>query len=230
MLFDRFDRIRIVNLPHRKDRRNEMNRQLAKVGLLGDPRVEYFAAVSPVHPWIFTCNGAHGCFESHRRILIKAMDAGESVLILEDDCNFRLPEIFEYELPECDVFYGGYHSDNPDDLEYSNIIGSHFMGFSARAAQMAADYLWSYVKPDFEPAPAIAAPRNLVPRPGIDGAYVWFRRTYPQLVTVFADLSYQRPSRTDIGEQKWFDRVPVLRELATFARRFKKPRSDGVVF
>jgi hypothetical protein len=41
MIFDQFDRIRVVNLRHRRDRRNQMNRQLAKVGLLGDPRVSY---------------------------------------------------------------------------------------------------------------------------------------------------------------------------------------------
>ena len=133
-------------------------------------------------------------------------------------------------MPACDVFYGGYTADRPDDLEYSDIIGSHFMGFSAHAAKVATDYLWSYLKSDFEPAPAIAAPKNLVPRPGIDGAYVWLRRTYPELATVFADLSYQRPSRTDIGDQKWFDRVPVLRELAGFARKFKKPTKAGYVF
>src|SRR5690606_34813991 len=46
MLFDHFDLIRIVNLPHRKDRRAEMCGQLAKLGLLNDPRVAFFDALS----------------------------------------------------------------------------------------------------------------------------------------------------------------------------------------
>ncbi|MGX7953620.1 hypothetical protein ACWPM1_13790 [Tsuneonella sp. HG249] len=230
MLFNNFDRIRIINLPHRKDRQSEMNRQLARVGLLGDPRVEFFPAFSPSAPGLFTSNGAHGCFESHRTAIEQAADDGQSVLVFEDDCNFRVPELLAYEMPECEIFYGGYIASDPDDLVGSDIIGSHFMGFSARAAKMSAEYLRSYLSPDFRPVLATRAPENLVPRPGIDGAHVWFRRTYPDLATVFADLSYQRPSRTDIGDQRWFDRVPVIRDAAAFARRFKRPDSKGYVF
>lgn len=230
MLFNNFDRIRIINLPHRKDRRSEMNRQLALVGLLGDSRVEYFPAFSPPARGLFTSNGAHGCFESHRTAIQQAAQAGESILIFEDDCNFRVPELRSYEIPECEIFYGGYIAADPDDLINSDIIGSHFMGFSAHAAKMSADYLRSYLLPDFKPAAATRAPDNPTPRPGIDGAHVWFRRTYPELATVFADLSYQRPSRTDIGDQRWFDRVPVIRDAAAFARRFKRPDPKGYVF
>ena len=187
-IFDHYDQIRIVNLAHRTDRRREMERQLERVGLLGDPRVEFFDAYAPDHPSKFASVGAFGVFESHRRLLATAAKGGESILILEDDCNFLLPDILEYQMPACDVFYGGYHALDDNDLEYSDIIGAHFMGFSAHGAKVAAAYLFNFLKPDFEPVPAIAAPKNLLPRPGIDGAYVWLRRTYPELATVFADL------------------------------------------
>lgn len=207
-----------------------MDRQLARVGLAGDPRIDYFPAVSPPDQGIFASRGAHGCFQSHLGVIEQAAAEGQSVLVFEDDCDFRVAQVLEYEMPECDVFYGGYIASDPDDLHSSDIIGSHFMGFSAGAAMLSASYLRSFLMADFVADPATRAPQALVPRPGIDGAHVWFRRTFPHLVTVFADLSYQRPSRTDIGEQPWFDRVPVFRETASFVRKFRKPDSKGYVF
>lgn len=40
-IFDHFETIRIVNLPQRRDRRRAMARELARVGLAGDPRVAF---------------------------------------------------------------------------------------------------------------------------------------------------------------------------------------------
>jgi hypothetical protein len=59
-------------------------------------------------------------------------------------------------------------------------------------------------------------------RPPIDGAFVWFRSAHPDLATVFARLGVQRSSRTDVGDQKWFDRVPVLRDGATMLRKVRR--------
>jgi hypothetical protein len=56
-LFDGFDRIRIVNLESRADRRREMERQLARVGLSGDPRVEFFKAIRTANPARFDAPG-----------------------------------------------------------------------------------------------------------------------------------------------------------------------------
>jgi len=44
---------------------------------------------------------------------------------------------------------------------------------------------------------------------------------------VFADpqIAFQRPSRTDVGQMRAFDRIPGLREVAGFARKFKPRRS-----
>jgi hypothetical protein len=47
------------------------------------------------------------------------------------------------------------------------------------------------------------------------------RRAHPELVTTFAMLGVQRASRTDIGDTRWFDRVPGLRGLAGLARRLR---------
>ena len=48
---------------------------------------------------------------------------------------------------------------------------------------------------------------------------MWFRRAHPELVTVFSMVGTQRPSRTDIGQLKWFDRTSGVRELAGLMRK-----------
>ena len=224
-VFAAFDRIRIVNLPARRDRRAEMEAQLARVGLLGDPRVAFFDAVACSDPGPFLRTGSHGAFKSHIALLQEAAAAGQSMLILQDDCDFILPDIETYRLPdEWDVFYGGYYASDPEDLHNSDIIGAHFMGFSPRAAHAAVEYFAGYLEPGFPPDPQAAAQPGFNPaiRPPIDGGLVWFRRAHPELRTEFALLGLQRSSRTDIGHQRWFDKVPGLRSLAEFARKLRR--------
>ena len=223
-VFDAFERIRIVNLAHRTDRRAEMDEQLRRVGLQDDPRVAFFEAVQGQTEGLFYSKGAYGVFLSQRTILDEAAVAGQSVLILEDDCDF-LPGAADFELNAgVDVFYGGYHASDPQNLHNSPIIGAHFMGFSARAAKAASAYLADYLNEDFPPDPESAREPDYNPnkRPGVDGAYVWFRRAHPDLKTQFAQIGVQRPSRTDIGRTAWFDRVPVVRNLAGAARRLRR--------
>jgi glycosyl transferase family 25 len=232
MLFDQFERIRIVNLPHRNDRRKQMDRQLAKVGLLGDPRVSYQKAYQFAEALNFRTAGSRGCFTTHREIITEAAEKGQSVLIFEDDCDFT-PEAKQYHLrAPWDIFYGGYIASDPADPQNSDIIGSHFIGLSAAAAKKAAAYFARYPDPDLPPQPSAASEPGLDPavRPGTDGAYVWFRRAHPELVAVFAQISVQRASRTDIGHLKWFDQMPVVREIVGAARRLKPHSSAGYVF
>ena len=219
MLFDQFERIWVVNLLHRKDRRAEMENQLAKVGLLGDPRVKFFDALSFEDAGPFRRTGSHGAFKSHLALLSKAQGP---ILILQDDCDFLFPAVLDYELPsDWDIFYGGYVASDPENPDAGDIIGAHFMGFSVRAAKAAASYLSAYLEPDFPPDPRASREPGFDPafRPPIDGALVWFRRAHPELRTVFALLGIQRASRTDIGDQKWFDRLPLIRTLAELSRK-----------
>jgi glycosyl transferase family 25 len=219
MLFDRFDRIRIVSLPNRVDRRREMAWQLRKVGLENDPRVEFFDALRMDDPGPFLKAGSHGCFLSHLQILRESARANKSVLILQDDCDF-LPGIAEYELPKCDVFYGGYSLIHPGNPHESDIIGAHFMGFSAEAARKAVQYLQDYLSPTFQPDKRASEQPDFNPRlrPPIDGAFVWFRRAHPELKTEFAMLSRQRSSKSDVSPG-WADNVPALRQLLAIGRR-----------
>ncbi len=213
-IFDSFDRIRIVNLAHRTDRRRQMLRQLAKVGLDGDPKVAFFAAHSFPEQGHFYSSGARGCFSSHIAAIEEAVAANESLLILEDDCDFGA-DIRRCTIPQdCDVFYGGYlATSDPANPPASDIVGAHFMGFSSECLSRLLPWLQAAWAGD-DPGP-------------IDGEYVRFRRANPDIVTVFADpqIAFQRPSRTDIGTIRMFDRLPGLRAVVGFARKLKPRRS-----
>jgi glycosyl transferase family 25 len=211
-IFDHFDRIRIINLPQRTDRRREMDMELRRVGLAGDPRLAYFAAVRPEDAGTFTSVGARGAYQSHKEILHGAAEAGESVLILEDDCEFVRDAANQDIAPGWDIFYGGYTALNPDRLESSDIEGAHMMGFSRRGVQMVGAYL--------------AQLRYQGIHPPIDAAYVWFRRANPDVPTHFAKppLAGQRSSRSDIADLAWYDRYPLARQLAQVTRVVRRRR------
>lgn len=210
MIFDHFDTIRIVNLSHRTDRRAEMVRELRKVGLDQDPRVEFFKAHQYEEPANFYSSGARGAYGSQLALLKEAADQGQSLLILEDDCDFT-PTALTYTLPEdWQIFYGGYlATSDPANPHASDIVGAHFMGFRADVVGPIAAYLQKILDSGHYPP--------------IDGAYVWYRRAHPECVSIFSDpvLGVQRPSRTDIGEQRFFDRMPGLKTVASFARKMK---------
>lgn len=211
MIFDNFDRVRIINLPHRADRRREMIAELERIGLAVDgERIAFFEACAPADDGGFSSRGAYGCYLSHLSLL----EMGGSMLILEDDCDFT-PAVRDFEYDGADIYYGGYYANDPDDLQNSDIIGSHMMGYSEEAARTAAVYLRQLLDPKF---------RDFVPPPPIDGALVWLRRNYPGLTTKFAvpPLALQRPSRTDIGNLKMIDRVPWMQSAVHLARRIKR--------
>ena len=221
MFVDEFDIVKVINLPQRADRRREIRQQFESLGA-GPDRYELFEACAPADAGMFLSRGANGCFQSHFAILQVAAEAGKSVLIVEDDCDFG-PEACNYQVPpDTDIFYGGYEAIDEGELSESGIIGSHLMGFSARAAQVAVDYLTGFGDPDFAVDPTAAAQPdyNKAIRPGIDGAYVWLRRAHPELKVHFAQppIGFQRRSRSDVAPLRFYDRLPGLRFAASIAR------------
>ena len=198
-VFSHFDQIRIINLASRTDRRREMDRELERAGLKSDARVSYFPAIRPNDAGTFTSIGARGVYESQKQILREAAGANQSVLILEDDCEF-ITGAWNCELPAgWDIFYGGHYATNLEDLINSDIVGAHMMGFSREGAKSVSTYLEQL---EYEGI-----------HPPIDAAYVWFRRAYPKVATHFAvpPMAGQRSSRSDIAALRWFDRMPIVR-------------------
>lgn len=214
-IFDAFDMIRIINLPERPDRRWEMEEELGTIGLLDDPRVAFFPAIRPADRGDFTSIGARGVYEGQKQLLAEAAREGRSILILEDDCAFRVGAK-DYVAPtEWDIFYGGYLARQPENLLTSDIEGAHMMGFSALGARSVATYLENL--------------RYEGIHPPIDAAYVWFRREYPSVPTVFAvpPLARQRASRSDIAAPKAWDSVPLLRSASSALRQLRNRLASG---
>lgn len=231
---DYFERIFIINLPLRTDRQAEIAAQLKAIGLsLAEGRVELFAAVRPEAAEGFPSIGARGCFMSHLGVLRTAQHLGlQRVAIFEDDLDFaadftvRIQPLLE-QLAGVDwsVFYGGYHLEQalhgqaqaelleaqPDEL----IGTTHFVVFQGDAIAAAVQYLEAILaRPAGDPA---GGPMH------VDGAYNWFRRANPQFKTVLAipELGFQRASRTDIHDLRWYDTTPFVRRLVAGLRLLK---------
>ncbi len=227
-----FDRIYIVNLPERTDRRREMEDQLVKVGLGGHPRVMFFPAIRPNAAGEFPSIGARGCFSSHLAILQDAAQQGlQRILIPEDDLDFsrdfnaRIGALCaRLQQSDWGVFYGGYELLQPlagPDAEIQSMAAeaavrtTHFVAFQAPVMERAAAYLQAMLaRPGGHPD---GGPMH------VDGAYSWFRRQHPEMLTLIAvpELGYQRSSKTDIHPLSWIDRTPLLRDAANLARKLK---------
>lgn len=231
---DYFERIFIINLPSRADRRSEMAAQLKAIGLsLETANVELFPAVRPDAPEGFPSIGARGCFMSHLGVLRSAQRLGlQRVAIFEDDLDFaadfnaRIGSIVErLESTNWSMFYGGYHmaqvSCGPAhgglvEIRPDELIGTtHFVVFQGEAISAAVHYLEKILdRPAGDPE---GGPMH------VDGAYNWFRRANPQFKTVLAtpELGFQRASRTDIHDLRWYDTTPLVRDGVACLRLVK---------
>lgn len=231
-LFRSFDRVYVLNLPERADRRIEMAGELARIGTgYDDPRVRLFAAIRPSAAAGFPGIGARGCFLSHLAMLRDARDAGLAhILILEDDCDFaaaigsRLPLALDaLDARGAAIFYGGYVL--PDRrlpaggplvrIEPTRPVRTtHCIGFDRAAIARLVPYLEAMI--DRPPGSPEGGPMH------VDGAYGWFRAAHPDLSCWVATppLARQRPSRTDIAAPGLVDRLPLaLRRLIRGVRR-----------
>ncbi len=231
---DYFDRIFIINLPSRTDRQVEMAAQLKNIGLsLAEGHVELFPAVRPDAAEGFPSIGARGCFMSHMAVLQTAQRMGlQRVAIFEDDLDFvadfngRIqPLLAQLARVDWSVFYGGYHVEAPLrgqvqgellEAQPDELIGTtHFVVFQGEAIAAAVRYLQAILaRPAGDPA---GGPMH------VDGAYNWFRRESPQFKTVLAipELGFQRASRTDIHDLRWYDTAPLIREGVACLRLVK---------
>ena len=69
-VFDAFERIVVINLRERVDRRREMEAELRRAGIgAGDRRLQFFAGIRPADAGLFPSIGARGCFESHLGVI-----------------------------------------------------------------------------------------------------------------------------------------------------------------
>jgi hypothetical protein len=214
----------VINLEHRTDRRMAMQKQLSKIGWQAD----FFPAIRPSSAAGFPSIGARGCFLSHLSVLKKAQDTRvQKLILLEDDVNFALNFAEEWkkamtalETGEWSIFYpahvfadlaAGLSRISPD----RGVQCTHFMVINGPAIPSI-----------------VAGLERILSRPAgdskggpmhVDGAYSTIRHQDHDLVTyVYSPaLGYQRPSRTDVGDLRWFDRVGILAPIVSMARKLR---------
>jgi len=234
ILLEAFDFVQIINLKERRDRRNEMDSELRRIGLsLRDDHVELLEASRFPDAGGFASIGARGCFDSHLKALERAQRLrSRATLILEDDCDFSnqiqwtLPfALAALERTRWSVFYGGRNDwigrvrdDSPiaPASPTDTVLGSHFVAFSSEAVTRLIPFLTAMrERPAGSPE---GGPMH------VDGAYDWFRAAHPQLEAWMANpvLGRQRPSRTDVHELKPIERVALARNALSLMRRARR--------
>jgi glycosyl transferase family 25 len=231
-----FERVRIINLKSRADRRREASEEFARLGLAIDgDRIAFHEACRPNDPGGFQTIGTRGCFFSHLQVLELALNDGVgNILILEDDLDFshNVESLIPVALDKLaehpwGIFYGGLLAcSNPSERAVAaplwraspdnGVLGAHFLALSKAAIHLAVPYL----KAMAERAPGSPEGGSM----HVDGAYSWLRKAYPNIETWLAtpELGHQRPSRTDIHDLRFIDRAPVMRDMTEFVRRLKR--------
>jgi glycosyl transferase, family 25 len=235
-----FERVRIINLVDRPDRRREMIAELNRLEGWAT-NIEFFEAHRPAAAGGFPSIGARGCFESHLAILRSARDANaRDVLILEDDLDFarhageRLKSVLsELARRPWDFFYGAHviAGDSRKGLVQlapnEPVMTTSFVAISRRAVADLVVFLEGVLSrppgsPDYGPM-------------HVDGAYTVFRSLHPQYVTLtaFPPLGRQRSSPSDVTPghmllDRWRSTRPVaalLRRGYNLLRRHQIPRA-----
>lgn len=224
-----FDRVYVINLPDRTDRRREMEAQLALIGLEGDPLVQFYPAVRPTDPGDFGSLGEKGCFLSHLGALKDAVKRRHrSILILEDDVdwtraalarNARLDALRD---TDWGFLHGGRGHDQAAgdgvillerlDPERELLLG-HFIGLRGAVVGQMVDYLEAMLqRPKGSPE---GGPMH------VDGAYSWFRRSHPEVASYVCtpSVAQQRSSRSDISVPTGWRGT----KAADWARRVLRP-------
>lgn len=230
-LFDAFERIVVINLPERVDRRREVEAELRRAGVLaGDARLQFFAGIRPVDAGLFPSIGARGCFESHLGVISEALRDGlANVLVLEDDLLLHPAACVDQPALAERLAQGRWDFAYPGHTlplaqsggtvcwqeTRSPLVCAHFYGLHRRVLADLRDYLEDCRRRP--PGHPDGGPMH------VDGAYSMFRSRNPALVTLVASpsLGGQRSSRSDITANRWFDRQPGVRSLAGLARKGK---------
>ncbi|WP_448560417.1 glycosyltransferase family 25 protein [Trichothermofontia sp.] len=225
-----FDKSYIINLPERSDRRSEMQQELKMLGAFEpSDRVVFFPAIRPTDQGDFPSLGAKGCFLSHLAVLKEAKSQNlNNLLIMEDDLFFtrfltkhQTIVVNELQRLSWDLAYLGHEVKLPPRQDkifhewLEPLALTHFLSFNQKTIWLLVDFLEEVLRrPGGHPE---GGPMH------VDGAYSTFRRQNPKIVTLIANpsLGFQRSSSSDVAGYKWFETLPVLRQVIGAARKTK---------
>ena len=226
-----FDRVQIINLHSRKDRRQETELEFKRYGFpINTEKVGFFDAICPTSPEGFSHSGVRGCFLSHRKIVEEAENHGlKNILILEDDICFS-KYILEYgavaieglKKIDWDIAYFGHNCGNKSseiawrEVEFNEpMLLAHFYAINGKTLPDFSQFLKRIL--ERPPGHPDGGPMHY------DGAINTFRKHNPNIKAYYFshNLGYQRPSRTDLHEGFFLDRYHVLNPVMSFFRRTK---------
>ena len=232
-LIDYFDKIYVINLESRADRRKEIDVELEKINLsLDDPKVILFKAIKPLDAGEFPSIGAKGCFLSHLGVLKDVkVNKYQRILIFEDDLNLNNDFTHQSNLvlndlldTQWDIFYGDYrvadnnlaNLKNLEKIDFDlGVVTCNFMGINGEIVDELIDYFEAMLTR--RGGDILGGPMH------IDGAYNWFRKDNPNCITVLAtpSLGYQRSSRSDIADQNWKNKIPFKSFISNFLNKIR---------
>jgi glycosyl transferase family 25 len=224
--FDFFDYIRIINLPERTDRRNEVIRELQRIGLpLEKGRVEIVSATRPQTADGFSTIGARGCFLSHLQVLRQAQkDKARYLAVLEDDITFN-SRLWNQNGPSSTavsdgkwdlIWLGHLEPDTNRELVFErhtrDLLTTHFYAVNGEILGRLVDAFEAMLtRPAGHPDGGPMYP---------DGAFNTICKQNPDIVRLIAlpSLAGQRSSRSDVTPRGWASTLPVVQTIADRCR------------
>ena len=220
--FDYFDRIWIISLIERVDRRRRIERELARIGLPLTPgKIEFFDGLRSYKADGFPSPGSRGCVMSHRAVLDLAMTHGcRRMIALEDDVIFR-PDFKACEAaavaaleqaPGWGIVEFGHLTTEPVAgnglvVPPREVWGTHF--YATNSSAVAKLKTW------FEGSLNWPAGHPDGGRVSADGVLNHFRWANPDIPAFLYSpmLGKQDNSPSDISGRKWFDNIPLAGSL-----------------
>jgi len=220
--FNYFDRVWIISMVERTDRRRRIERELTRVGLPLTPgKIEFFGGIRKTEAEGFPSPGYHGCYMSHRAVMGLGIEhAARRILILEDDVVFRLdfkahePSVVDalQQRPDWGVVQLGHITSQPVlgaglVAPPRQVLGTHFYAINGSALpKVKAWYDAALDRPKGHPEGGRMSP---------DGTLNHFRWANPDVPAyIYAPmLGRQTNSPSNLGGRKWFDQIPVAGSL-----------------
>ncbi len=230
-ILDYFDRLAIINLPDRDDRRRALTKELSRIGIdIDSPKVTIPDPPMPKTPNGFHSRGVYGSYLSHVEIIEKAYRDGlDTVLVLEDDAIFSrrfrnqqqaiAGHLHDHEWDLCFIGHT-VHKKLPDSptglLRFSGpFIWAHSYAVHRRVMPRLIEYLRQNEQRE-----------NGHPEGGkmyIDAAFFFFRQLNPDVICIVSSpcLSVQKGSPSSLNPNSLYQRNSGVRFAMNLGRAMR---------
>jgi glycosyl transferase family 25 len=224
-----FDQVRIINMTSRKDRRDETVSEFIRYGFpVNSEKVKFYDAITPVDAKRFPNPGVRGCFLSHLSVLKDAERAkSNNILVLEDDIQFSKNILQQGALAvkslsglDWDIAYFGHVlKSTTSETTWKKVNQpmslSHFYAVNGEKVASLTQFLDHLLE---RPIGHISGgPMHY------DGALNTYIKNQPNIQAYYfsMNLGYQRPSKTNLHKNPFFESYTALKPLVILARKIK---------